>query len=94
MPLLKLISYASLTMSISLSNPNRTLEAGVILMGQTEILDVAPIDMLHGISKHFVNSLPFSDELRAKALDMNFHWITEKGEPGKLTANITIEATV
>jgi hypothetical protein len=65
-------------MSLNLSNPGRPIEAGVILMGETEILDVAPIDLLHGIGKKFVEALPLSDELKAKALDVNFHWITEK----------------
>ena len=81
-------------MSFQLSNPNRPIEAGVILMGETEILDVAPIDLIHGISTKFINNLPFSDELKAKAPDVNFHWITETGEPGKLSSNIKIPATV
>lgn len=81
-------------MPVDLSNPGRTLEAGVILMGVTEILDVAPIDYLYGLSKHFVAALPISDELRAKAIDINFHWITENGVPGKLTSNMTIPVTV
>jgi hypothetical protein len=81
-------------MPIQLSNPGRPIEAGVILMGQTEILDVAPIDLLHGIGKEFANALPLSDELKAKALDINFHWITETGAPARPTANITLEATV
>jgi hypothetical protein len=81
-------------MSLDLANPGRTIHAGVILMGVTEILDVAPIDLLHGLSKRFVDALPLSDELRAKALDIDFHWVTEKGTPAKLTANITLQATV
>ena len=81
-------------MPIDLSNPGRTLHAGVILMGQTEILDVAPIDMLHGMSTKFINALPLPDELKAKALDIETHWITEKGDAAKLTANLTVPATV
>ena len=81
-------------MSFDLSNPNRPIEVGVILMGETEILDVAPIDFLHGMSNKFLSALPLSDELKAKSFDLNTHWITEKGTPAKLTANITLEATV
>jgi hypothetical protein len=81
-------------MSFQLSNPSRTIEAGMILMGETEILDVAPIDLLHGISKKFVDAYPLSEELKAKALDINFHWVTETGAAAKLTSNITMEATV
>jgi hypothetical protein len=81
-------------MSFQLSDPGRPIEAGVILMGETEILDVAPIDLLNGISKKFVNAFPLSDELKAKAVDINFHWVTENGNPAKLTANMTLEATV
>ncbi|KAJ4295071.1 hypothetical protein N0V90_007079 [Kalmusia sp. IMI 367209] len=80
-------------MSFDLSNPNRTIQAGVILMGETEILDVAPIDFLHGLNKKFAAVLPISDELKAKALDIEFHWVTEKGEPAKLTAGISLNAT-
>ncbi|KAH7371746.1 class I glutamine amidotransferase-like protein [Pyrenochaeta sp. MPI-SDFR-AT-0127] len=80
-------------MPFELSNPGRPIEAGVILMGETEILDVAPIDLLHGLSKKFVDALPLSPELKSKALDINFHWITETGAPAKLTANMTLSAT-
>lgn len=81
--------------SFDLSSSSRPIEAGVILLGgETEILDVAPIDLLHGISKKFVHMLPVSDEIKAKAPEINFHWVTETGKPGKLTSNITIPATV
>ncbi|KAF1968164.1 class I glutamine amidotransferase-like protein [Bimuria novae-zelandiae CBS 107.79] len=80
-------------MPIDLSNPGRTIHAGVILMGYMEILDVAPIDFLHGMGKKFSQLLPISDELKAKALDIEFHWVTEKGEPGNLTAGISMNAT-
>jgi hypothetical protein len=81
-------------MSAQLSNLGRPIEAGVILMGETEILDVVPIDLLGCIDKRFVEILQLPDELKAKALDTNFHWITETGAPGKMTANMTLPATV
>ena len=81
-------------MPIDLSNPDRTIRAGVVLMGETEILDVAPIDLLHGFTKKFINILPVSDDVKANALDIEFHWVTEKGEPAKMSANMTLQATV
>lgn len=80
--------------TFDLSNPGRTIQVGVILMGETEILDVAPIDLLHGFSNRFIQVLPLSDELKAKALDIDTHWITETGAPAKMSANMTIQATV
>ena len=81
-------------MPIDLSNPGRTIRAGVILMGETEILDVAPIDFLHGLNKKFGSLLPFSDELKAQLLDIEFHWVNEKGDTAKLTSGISMNATV
>jgi hypothetical protein len=43
-------------MSLNLRNPGRPIEAGVILMGTTEILDVIPIDFLGCIGKTFVDT--------------------------------------
>jgi hypothetical protein len=83
--------------SFNLSNPGRPIEVGIILFGEgcvTEILDVAPIDYLHGLSNAFVKDLPIPEEIKAKSFDMNTHWITELGEPAKLTSGITMQATV
>ncbi|KAF2728106.1 hypothetical protein EJ04DRAFT_449992 [Polyplosphaeria fusca] len=88
-----LLAVIPSTTSFNLSNPNRPIEAGVILLGVTEVLDVAPMDYLHGISTRIAYALPVPDKLKAKFLDINFHWITEKGEPGKLTTNLTLAAT-
>nr|XP_023924718.1 uncharacterized protein LOC112036135 [Quercus suber] len=33
------------------------------------------------------------EDLRSQGLDMEFHWITEKGDAGDVTANIKIKAT-
>jgi hypothetical protein len=81
-------------MAFSLSSPNRPIRAGVILMGETEILDVGPIDILNGMSNRFVTELPIPDELKAKSYDIDFHWVTEGGKPAKLTAGMTVQATV
>lgn len=37
--------------------------------------------------------LPLSDEMKAKAIDIDFHWVTEHGDPGTLTAGISLNAT-
>jgi hypothetical protein len=83
-------------MSFDLSTPSRPIEVGIILFGRTcttEILDVAPIDYLHGLSNAFVKDLPIPDAIKAKSFDMNTHWITETGAPAKLTSGITMQAT-
>lgn len=65
----------------------------------TEVLDVGPIDLIHGISKPFVDILPdtlLSAEVKAQALDTEFHWVSEAGEtrPSRLTSNMSLAATV
>ncbi len=64
---------------------------------ETEILDVAPIDLLYGMSKHFVK--PFEDdiltpELKAQALDFEFHWVNQFGKASSLTGGLPIQPTV
>ncbi|KAJ4018275.1 hypothetical protein NW758_015027 [Fusarium oxysporum] len=68
--------------------------------GITEILDVAPVDMIHSLSKKFIETFPggdlFSSQYKAQALDIEVHWITEHGKdaPARLTSNITLLPTV
>ena len=50
---------------------------------KTEILDVAPIDLINGASKQFISSLPgdfLSPELKAQAIDFEYHWVNEDGK--------------
>lgn len=61
---------------------------------ETEILDVAPIDFLNGISHKFIKFLPFSDSIKAQALDIEFYWVNVDGEDTKLTAGLTLKPTV
>lgn len=70
---------------------SRTL---LILYRVTEILDVAPIDLIHGLTKEFANELPLPDAIKAQAVDIEFHWVNEKGGPARLTSNVTLQATV
>ncbi|EQL04069.1 hypothetical protein OCS_00224 [Ophiocordyceps sinensis CO18] len=69
-------------MPLDLANPGRTIHVGVILLGGlTEVLDVGPIDLIHGISKPFVDILPdtlLSAEVKAQALDTEFHWASPR----------------
>lgn len=66
----------------------------------TEILDVAPVDMIHSLSKNFIETFPggdlFPSYYTAQALDIEIHWITEHGKdtPARLTSNITLLPTV
>ncbi|KAK4190755.1 class I glutamine amidotransferase-like protein [Podospora australis] len=48
----------------------------------TEILDVAPIDMLNSLTKSFLDPQPsglIPAHLLSQALDIQFHWVTETG---------------
>ncbi|KAF8848690.1 class I glutamine amidotransferase-like protein [Acephala macrosclerotiorum] len=82
---------------INLSKPHRTLQVGVILVNsETEILDVAPIDMFSAISKKFVHNFPegiMPEHLQAQALNVEFHWVNETGKAGHLTAGTNINPT-
>lgn len=63
----------------------------------TELLDVAPIDLINGLSNGFLRELPsfaISDDLKAQGIDIVFHWITETGAPAELTSGLSVNATV
>jgi hypothetical protein len=83
--------------TIDLKNPHRAIRVGVILTNsRTEILDVAPIDIFCGMSKEIVGEfLPgfVTDDMARQALDIEFHWVTEHGQDGVLTAGATVKAT-
>lgn len=84
--------------TVDLRAPNRTLHVGVILPGgETEILDVAPIDYLSALTHRFIKDVPdelFSAEQKKEAIDVEFHYVTEKGEPARMTAGMRLMATV
>ncbi|KIW75175.1 hypothetical protein Z517_11947 [Fonsecaea pedrosoi CBS 271.37] len=82
--------------SFDLSRPNRTIHAGVILLNaETEILDVAPIDLLNSVSKNFVQTLEeFAlPGMAAQALDIDFHWVNQTGKTAKLTGGVSVQPT-
>jgi hypothetical protein len=63
----------------------------------TEILDLAPIDLLSGMTNEFTSDFPpeiMPDEIKAHALDVELHWVNESGKMAKLTSGITIQPTV
>lgn len=68
----------------------------------TEVLDVAPIDAVSGISGELIKDFPpefdgiLPPEQRAQHLDVEFHWVSEKGpaEPRRLTCNMSLIPTV
>ncbi|PMD37917.1 class I glutamine amidotransferase-like protein [Hyaloscypha variabilis F] len=86
---------------INLSKPHRPIRAGVILANsqhrrETEILDVAPIDIFNALTKKFVHNFPehvLPEHLRAQALDFEFHWVNETGKAAHLTAGGIINPT-
>ncbi|KAK8088493.1 hypothetical protein PG997_003454 [Apiospora hydei] len=84
--------------SIDLSNPNRRIEVGVLLMnGMTEVLDVAPIDLLNGMTKSLMDNVSpefLPDGVKYKAIDIEFHWVSETGQgTSRLTSGMSIVPT-
>lgn len=60
-------------------------------------MDLAPIDLLYGMSKNMVEDFPseiVSDDLKREALDLVFHWVNESGKPARLTSGLSINPTV
>jgi hypothetical protein len=58
---------------------------------------LAPIDLLNGMSKQFIGGIPnelLSNEIKAKALDIEFHWVNETGNTALLTAGLNVKPTV
>jgi hypothetical protein len=64
----------------------------------TELLDLAPVGFFSTISYNFLKNLPpllVSDDVKAKALDIQFHWVTENGQSlAHLTGNLHVSPTV
>ena len=64
---------------------------------ETEILDIAPVDMFNGISKQNLQDWPaeiIDPRLKEEALDIKIHWVNQTGKPAKLTAGLTLQPTV
>ncbi|KAF2482397.1 class I glutamine amidotransferase-like protein [Neohortaea acidophila] len=81
-------------MPLDLANPDRKINVGIILTGGiTEILDVAPIDLIHGMTPELIAPLPLPEPMKAQALDLAFFWITEHGKPARMSSGATMQAT-
>lgn len=57
-----------------------------------------PVDLLNGISKEFVDSMPelIPEPFQKQAMPFEFHWVAEQGskEKRKLTSGMDITPTV
>ncbi|KAL4918405.1 hypothetical protein BDW62DRAFT_200785 [Aspergillus aurantiobrunneus] len=83
---------------IDLRNPGRPIHVGVVLLNSvTEHLDIAPVGYFSTISRDFLSDFPPAfcpDEVKARAPDFVFHWVTETGEtPAHLTGNLNVIPT-
>ncbi|RYP65764.1 hypothetical protein DL771_008129 [Monosporascus sp. 5C6A] len=84
--------------AFDLKKPNRPVHVGVILPNAVnEVLDVAPIDALYGMSKEGMKVFPdelMPQHLRAHAFDIEFHWVSETGKaPARLSSGINLIPT-
>lgn len=81
-----------------LFSAGRTIHAGIILFGgETELLDIAPIDFFNAITTKFTKFVPeqvMPDEMRKQSLDVQFHWVNETGNPAALTADMKVLPSV
>jgi len=53
--------------------------------------------MFSGLSKEFLHNFPeglLTDKMRKEALDVEFYWVNETGEPARLSAGAIIKPTV
>lgn len=69
-----------------------------VRISMTEILDVAPIDLLNGMTKSLLDSVSpefIPADVKIKTLDIGFHWVSETGQGTScLTSGMSIVPTV
>ncbi|KAM0720654.1 hypothetical protein Q7P37_004791 [Cladosporium fusiforme] len=86
-----------MTDRIDLKKPHRPLRVGVILLdSRTEIMDIAPIDLIAAPTKENMEFMPeylITDQMRTQTMDIETHWVTESGKDAQLTAGATVKAT-
>lgn len=68
--------------------------SNLITTSETELLDVGQIDLIHALSKNFLDEMPVPEEVKAQALDIEFHWVNETGKMAKLSSGLPIQCTV
>ncbi|KAL8952908.1 MAG: hypothetical protein Q9222_001198 [Ikaeria aurantiellina] len=71
------------------------LKVGILLLSSaTQLLDVAPIDMLGMLERHWLQASPLPEALIAKALDIEYYFISETGEsPHQMTGGFKVAVT-
>lgn len=76
----------------------RRLQVGVILLGgTTEILDIAPVDVLTAMSKDAISIFPpevVAEELKKQAVAVDMHYVNESGKPARVTSGMSLNVTV
>ncbi|EJP63764.1 DJ-1/PfpI family protein [Beauveria bassiana ARSEF 2860] len=82
----------------NLTNPYRAIQVGVILLqgGLTELIDVAPIELLTHVSHKFVDPLPEAvvpNHIKQQAHEFQFHWVSEEGPALPILDIVIIGAT-
>ncbi|KAL8836776.1 MAG: hypothetical protein Q9176_006099 [Flavoplaca citrina] len=69
------------------------LKVGVLLSPTTQLMDVAPLDMLGMIDKFYARSYP--EHIAANALDIEYYFVNETGEsPHSMTGGFKLAVTV
>lgn len=83
---------------ISLRNPGRLLNVGIILLGgTTEILDIAPVDVFTAMTPEALSVFPpgvIPEEMKTQAIETKFIYVNETGKPAKLTSGMSVNVTV
>ncbi|CAL8580329.1 hypothetical protein XPA_006057 [Xanthoria parietina] len=75
-------------------SPPSPLKVGVLLCSATQLMDVAPLDMLGMLDKHWVQTAQLPEYLASKALDIEYCFINETGEsPHPMTGGFKLAVT-
>ena len=85
-----------LIMSAPLASKTTTLHVGVLLLTTVQYLDIGPIDLFGMIRPEFLDSPVVPDHIRAKAQNLEFHYISDcpKGGSVPTSAGARIVTTV
>ncbi|KAI4278260.1 MAG: hypothetical protein LQ337_001141 [Flavoplaca oasis] len=68
------------------------LKVGVLLCSTTQLMDVAPLDMLGMIDKFYAQSYP--EHIAANALEIKYYFVNETGEsPHSMTGGFKLAVT-
>lgn len=75
---------------------NAPLKVGILVFPDgTQLLDVAPIDVLGTLEPYYLQTMGLPDELVAQAPRIEYHFINETGEgPNLMTGGFRLAITV